>query len=41
MYDILRPLLFQLDAEKAHHLTLYALGVAQRVLVPWTGKDRT
>src|SRR5690348_86347 len=30
MYDILRPLLFQLDAEKAHHLTLYALGVAQR-----------
>lgn len=30
MYDILRPLLFQLDAEKAHHLTLYGLGVAQR-----------
>src|SRR3546814_12395614 len=30
MYDILRPLVFQLDAEKAHHLTLYALGVAQR-----------
>jgi dihydroorotate dehydrogenase len=30
MYDILRPLLFQLDAEKAHDLTLYALGVAQR-----------
>jgi dihydroorotate dehydrogenase len=30
MYDILRPLLFRLDPEKAHHLTLYALGVAQR-----------
>ena len=30
MYDTLRPLLFKLDAEKAHHLTLYALGVAQR-----------
>ncbi len=30
MYDILRPLLFKLDAEKAHHMTLYALGVAQR-----------
>ncbi len=30
MYDILRPLLFKLDAEKAHDLTLYALGVAQR-----------
>lgn len=30
MYDILRPLLFRLDAETAHRLTLYALGVAQR-----------
>jgi dihydroorotate dehydrogenase len=30
MYDILRPLLFKLDAETAHRATLYALGVAQR-----------
>ncbi len=30
MYDILRPLLFNLDAETAHRITLYALGVAQR-----------
>ena len=30
MYDILRPLLFRLDAETAHRLTLYGLGVAQR-----------
>ncbi len=30
MYDILRPLLFKLDAESAHRATLYALGVAQR-----------
>lgn len=30
MYDILRPLLFRLDAEKVHRLTLYGLGVAQR-----------
>ncbi len=30
MYDYLRPLLFKLDPETAHHLTLYALGVAQR-----------
>ena len=30
MYDILRPLLFKLDAEAAHRATLYALGVAQR-----------
>jgi dihydroorotate dehydrogenase len=30
MYDLLRPLLFKLDAETAHHATLYALGVAQR-----------
>lgn len=30
MYDILRPLLFKLDAETAHRLTLYGMGVAQR-----------
>ena len=30
MYDRLRPLLFALDAETAHRLTLYALGVAHR-----------
>jgi dihydroorotate dehydrogenase len=30
MYDSLRPLLFKLDAEAAHRLTLYGLGVAQR-----------
>lgn len=30
MYDILRPLLFKLDAETAHRATLYGLGVAQR-----------
>ncbi|KZC18878.1 MULTISPECIES: quinone-dependent dihydroorotate dehydrogenase [Rhodanobacter] len=30
MYDLLRPLLFKLDAETAHRATLYALGVAQR-----------
>jgi dihydroorotate dehydrogenase len=30
MYDLLRPLLFQLDAETAHGLTLYASDVAQR-----------
>ncbi|MGH8215295.1 MAG: quinone-dependent dihydroorotate dehydrogenase [Rhodanobacteraceae bacterium] len=30
MYQSLRPLLFALDAEAAHGLTLYALGVAQR-----------
>jgi dihydroorotate dehydrogenase len=30
MYDSLRPLLFKLDAETAHRLTLYGLGVAQR-----------
>ena len=30
MYSTLRPLLFALDAEAAHGLTLYALGVAQR-----------
>jgi dihydroorotate dehydrogenase len=30
MYGALRPLLFALEAETAHGLTLYALGVAQR-----------
>src|SRR6185437_7526000 len=30
MYDLLRPLLFALDAETAHGLTLYGLDVAQR-----------
>jgi dihydroorotate dehydrogenase len=30
MYDTLRPLLFALDAETVHRLTLYALGVAHR-----------
>jgi dihydroorotate dehydrogenase len=30
LYERLRPLLFALDAEAAHGLTLYALGVAQR-----------
>ena len=30
MYDYLRPLLFALDPEAAHRLTLYALGVAHR-----------
>jgi dihydroorotate dehydrogenase len=30
MYDQIRPLLFALDAEAAHRLTLYALGVAHR-----------
>ncbi|HET6805012.1 MAG TPA: quinone-dependent dihydroorotate dehydrogenase [Frateuria sp.] len=30
MYDILRPLLFALDPETAHRLTLYGLGVAHR-----------
>lgn len=30
MYASLRPLLFSLEAESAHGLTLYALGVAQR-----------
>ena len=30
MYDFLRPLLFKLDPEVAHGLTLYGLGVAER-----------
>lgn len=31
MYRLLRPLLFRLDAEKAHELTFFAGGLAQRV----------
>lgn len=31
MYSLIRPLLFQLDAERAHHLTLNALRLASRV----------
>jgi dihydroorotate dehydrogenase len=30
MYDLIRPLLFALDAETAHRVTLYGLDVAQR-----------
>lgn len=30
MYDLLRPLLFKLDAERAHHLTLRGLEIARR-----------
>jgi dihydroorotate dehydrogenase len=30
MYELLRPLLFKLDPEVAHSVTLYGLGVAQR-----------
>ena len=30
MYNLIRPLLFQLDAETAHRLTMYGLDVAQR-----------
>ena len=30
MYDYVRPLLFRLDAEKAHHITLLGLELAQR-----------
>jgi dihydroorotate dehydrogenase len=39
MYPILRPLLFKLDAETAHRLTLYGLGVAQRSgLMRWVAE---
>ncbi|PWK92881.1 quinone-dependent dihydroorotate dehydrogenase [Fulvimonas soli] len=39
MYDLLRPLLFALDAETAHGLTLYALGVARRSgLMRWVAQ---
>ena len=38
-YQRLRPLLFSLEAETAHHLTLYALGVAQRSnLMRWVAQ---
>ena len=30
MYSFIRPLLFRLDAEQAHHLTLNALQKAQQ-----------
>ncbi len=40
MYSTLRPLLFSLEAETAHHLTLYALGVAQRSnLMRWVAES--
>ncbi len=39
MYQTLRPLLFSLEAETAHGLTLYALGVAQRSnLMRWVAQ---
>ena len=39
MYPLLRPLLFKLDAETAHRLTLYGLGVAQRSgLMRWVAE---
>lgn len=39
MYTTLRPLLFSLEAEAAHHVTLYALGVAQRShLMRWVAQ---
>jgi|SRR5690348_1902317 len=39
MYTTLRPLLFSLEAETAHHVTLYALGVAQRSnLMRWVAQ---
>ena len=39
MYTPLRPLLFSLEAESAHRLTLYALGVAQRSnLMRWVAQ---
>ncbi|MBN8736766.1 MAG: quinone-dependent dihydroorotate dehydrogenase [Xanthomonadales bacterium] len=39
MYATLRPLLFALEAESAHGLTLYALGVAQRSeLMRWVAQ---
>lgn len=38
-YQTLRPLLFSLEAETAHRLTLYALGVAQRSnLMRWVAQ---
>jgi dihydroorotate dehydrogenase len=39
MYTTLRPLLFSLEAETAHHVTLYALGVVQRSnLMRWVAQ---
>ena len=39
MYTTLRPLLFSLEAETAHHVTLYVLGVAQRSnLMRWVAQ---
>ena len=39
MYSVIRPLLFQLDAETAHHLTLFALRNAHRLhLLPLLAK---
>lgn len=44
MYTLLRPLLFRLDAETAHHLTLTSLQAAHRlhlsrlIASPLTGK---
>jgi dihydroorotate dehydrogenase len=44
MYGLLKPLLFQLDAERAHHVTLDGLNAAQRLgllaLLPKPGKCR-
>jgi dihydroorotate dehydrogenase len=44
MYGLLKPLLFQLDAERAHHFTLDSLNAAQRLgllaLLPKPGKCR-
>ncbi len=45
MYSLLRPLLFQLDAETAHHLTLtglnlvHKLGLSNVIVQPVTGKS--
>lgn len=39
MYRVLKPALFRLDAEDAHHLTLRALGAASRVPA-WPGLAR-
>ena len=44
MYGLLKPLLFQLDAERAHHVTLDGLNAANRLgllaLMPKPGKCR-
>lgn len=47
MYSLIRPLLFQFDAETAHHLTLaslqaaYRLGVSRLIAPPVSGKAVT